>query len=266
VTLALTFLALLVVLTALFWLMASVVQPFLYTEVAPALGWRSLAAGVLMAGFLSFWAHLNANASHRDKYGTFFDFTPTAIEEVTQFDAIRRYPGRRDATTPATEETVSYVRANGTGGRVEFVEAKNPTVRYAVSSTNYMTVAILIPQAVGEPLRLEAELDPTGRSYRTPDRIFRQVRGSRTLEGEYPGVIRNPDRMALILAFGINVAHYLLWFVAFAFLLRYDAGSSLGFAAGFGMLTMLAIMPLLFQRNAPISGLPPVPVIGATAG
>ena len=48
----------------------------------------------------------------------------------------------------------------------------------------------------------------------------------------------------------INVVHFALWVVAFWPLLNFRVGLSLLLATIFGTITMLVLMPLLFNTNA----------------
>jgi len=252
VTLLLTFLALTASLTALFWGLSLFVQPYLLSETVQRLGLRSLAGGVLLAGFLTGWTYLNTRASHPGKYDTLLEFTPTLTIEIHEFDAVHRL-NRKQPDGQWLEETVTYRRANPTA---PFLATTEPYDRFAVSGTrngvSYMTTAILVKEPGTATIwRMEPSLSPDGKTYQTraEEVVFRQKGGSRYLEAAQPGTVYVPSLISIVVALILNLLHFAIWFIVFWPLLRYPSGTALGLAFGFGLLTMLVIMPLLFQEN-----------------
>lgn len=252
-TLLLTFVLVAVSLTALFWSMSLVIQPYLYSEPADRLGLRSLVGGVVLALFLTGWAYVNTRAAHFGKYDTVLEFTPTDTRTIDGFEAVHRLD-RKAADGAWAEETVAFVRTPGVDGR--FVEAADPTQPFRINGSRggvpFMTVALRVtgPDG-GSPARFDANLAADGATYRTrsEDVVFTEAGGSRYVEGRLPGVVYAPSLLAVIAAVTLNVIHFALWFVVFWPVLRYGSGLALGLAAGFGLMTMLTIVPLLFEEN-----------------
>ena len=78
-----------------------------------------------------------------------------------------------------------------------------------------------------------------------------EEKGSRYLQTDQLGVIYVPSTWAVILALLLNLLHFAIWFVAFWPILQFTRGHALALTAVFGILTMLLVMPLLFERARP---------------
>src|SRR5258706_14388706 len=90
VALALTLVLSAVAFTALFWGIALIAQGYLYGQPADKLPLRALVAGLAVALYMTVWNYANTPASHEDKDGTGFTFTPTATKEVSELEADRQ--------------------------------------------------------------------------------------------------------------------------------------------------------------------------------
>lgn len=250
VTLLLTFVLVTVSLTALFWGLSLFLQPFLYSEPADRLGLRSLAGALVLSLFLTGWTYINTRASHQGKYDTLLEFKPTATREITEFQAVHRQ-NRKGDDGQWVEELVPFRR--GVGRFVETGDAsRHFTVTGVRNGIQFMTVALLIPQSDGgDAKRYDANLTPEGASFatRAEEVIFTEKGGSRYVEAGLPGVVYSPSLFTVIVAMMLNGLHYAIWFVVFWPILRYTSGAALGLAFGFGLLTMLMVMPLLFEEN-----------------
>ncbi|MGL4419169.1 MAG: hypothetical protein ACRCZF_00765, partial [Gemmataceae bacterium] len=99
--------------------------------------------------------------------------------------------------------------------------------------------------------RFDAELDAAGR-YK-PGKVFRDPAGRFIEYGQssVPGPIAIPSRGAIIGAILLNIGGVLIWFVALWPILRFDSGHAAGMALVLGGVTILLLMPLLFNRNSP---------------
>jgi hypothetical protein len=241
----LTFILLTVALTALFWGLSVVVQGYLYSQPADKLPLRALVAGLLVACFLTFWTYTNTRASHPDKYGTFFEFSPTATRNVDEFEAVRRL-AYKDANGQPKEETMPF-RWQSAGGGGRFV---NPATNqeFRLNTASYMTVALLVPEG-DQTIRFDAVLN--GDTYATPTRRFVEEGGSRYIDGTNPRLMVVPSSSAFALALLLNFAHFLVWLLAFWPNLRYSFGPALMLTILFGGVTMVVVMPMLFQMNTP---------------
>lgn len=261
VTLALTLAVSAVALTALFWGLALVAQGYLYGQPADRLPLRALVAGLAVALFLTVWTYANTRASHPDKYGTVFTFTPTGTADVTEFEAVRRFgkvEGKtttwlRDEKGQPREETAKYRWQPEGGGR--FVEAGTGK-EFKLNDAYTMTVAIVVPEN-GRPVRFEAPVKD-GTYVKTDQELrFAEQGGSRYIEGTRLHEMVVPSASAFALAVLLNVGHFVVWFLAFWLVLRFGAGHAALFTLVLGTVAMLVVMPLVFERNA----VKPVPLI-----
>jgi hypothetical protein len=206
---------------------------------------RALVAGLLVACFLTFWTYTNTRASHPDKYGTLFEFKPQAVRTVDEFEAVRRF-AYKDANGQPREETIPF-RWQAAGGGGRFV---NPATNqeFRLNTATYMTVALLVPEG-DRKVRFDAVLN--GDTYATPERRFVEEGGSRFIDGTNPRLMAVPSSSAFVLALALNAAHFLVWLVAFWPILRYSLGHALMLTILFGGVTMVVVMPMLFQMNLP---------------
>lgn len=233
---------------ALLWAGSLLVQPYLFNQVADRLGLRAAAGGLILGTFLTGWVYVNTRATSPDRYGTLLEFNPTARRDVTEFDAVRRLP-RQGPDGKWAEETVPYKRITGRN-EVAFGEGGDSSKPYRPNTSTYMTAAVLVPDAGGDKVRYDAALDARGQAY-TGDRVFVEAGGRRYVELDLPGTVYSPSRWAAIGALLLNVAHFGLWFLVLWLVMQYEPGAALGGAAALGLLTMLAVMPLLFGSNLP---------------
>lgn len=262
-TLLLTFVLVTVSLTALFWGLSMFLQPFLYSEPADHLGLRSLAGGLILGVFLTGWTYINTRASHQGKYDTILEFKPTTTRELSEFQAVHRL-NRKGDDGQWVEELVPFRLSVN-----RFVETGDSTRHFTITGsrngTQFMTVALMIPQSGGgEPKRYDANLSPDGATFvaRAEETVFTEKGGSGYVEAGLPGVVYSPSLFTVIVALLLNSVHYAIWFAVFWPILRYSSEAALGLAFGFGLLTMLMAMPLLFEENRVA---PPVATAPATA-
>lgn len=256
-TLVLTFVLVTVAVAAVLGAVSLFVQPYLYGEPADRLPLRAAVGGLAVGCFLTVWVYANTRADRPDKYGTFFEFNPVGSTPVAAFEAVERSAAKGpDGTHPETTIAFKHPAARADG----FVQAADPTKPYRVNTADSMVVAIVVAEPDGKKSRYDADLTDAG-VYRTPDKIFREVGGSRFLEGGNPAVVYAPSTAAVVVAVGLNVFHFVLWYAVFWAGLRYGPGMALGLAAGFGLATMLIALPLLFEINTK-----PAPPTAAAAG
>ena len=187
-------------------------------------------------------------------------------KEFNEFEAIRWVSPdgtklKLDSSGNPVEVVVKFKK--GTGAKASsFVEEKTDA-HFQMSSSgtsgdSYMTAAIRAkPGPDDEPVRFNAQLKEDKRSqaktYATgPEgRRFVEEKGSRYLQTDQLGVIYVPSTWAVILALLLNLLHFAIWFVAFWPILQFTRGHALALTAVFGVLTMLLVMPLLFERARP---------------
>lgn len=246
-TLVLTFALGLMAFTALLWGLSVVLQGWLYSGTVDRLPIRALAGGLALSCFLTSWVYANTRlATHKDKYGTLFEFVASGVTEVGEFKAVRQLATKKETTT---EFTWTGEKRNG-----KFVEKGNASKEFKLNTSDYLTVALLIPDAGGQEVRFDAELE--GGRYKAKaddsnaERWFREKGGSRYLDGKAPRILMVPSFTALVVALAINFAHFAIWVLVFWLGLRYQVGHSLMLTIIFGLVTMLVVVPLLFNLNA----------------
>lgn len=231
-----TFVGLVVGLFAFFWGTTLFLQSALYNAPATKLPIRAATAAFLVGGFLTMWTFINTRAESKDRYGTFFEFNPTASHEFTEFTAVRRDANKKETSVP-------YKKAGG-----NFVEAQDPSKAFKMVSSDFLVAAVEIKDG-DKPVRYDAEFDKNGK-YLSRAPVFREAGGRRFIEfGNVPSPIYVPSRGALFAALALNGLHFVVWFVALWPVLRYTVGHAIGGAIALGLFVMLLLLPLLFDKN-----------------
>ncbi len=262
-TLALTLVLSTVALTALFWALAVVLQTYLYNQPADQLPLRALCGGLAVGCFLTAWAYLNTRmVSHTDQYGVVFGFdrmmVATSSKEVDEFEAVRRLRVKDEKGQPK-EVTVPFKWQPGATGGGHFAEAATGK-DFRTNTSDYMTVALLVPEGNGNKARFDAVMKD-GTYAREGDYVrFTEEGGPRFIDADPaagPRLMQVPSTGGLAAAVGVNVLHYVVWFLVFWLALRFTFGHALGLTAVFATASMLVLMPLLFKLNEP----KPVPLI-----
>jgi len=262
VTLLITLLLIALVLFALFLGGGLVAQGYLYQEPVDRLPLRALAGSVLVGLFITMWVLIDRGAPR--KYDTFFQFAPYTTREFTEFEAVRWVSP--DGTKLKLDEsgkrleTVAKFKKGAATQADKFVEDPGGQP-FLLSSTSgksgesYMTAAIrakLDPDA--EPVRFDVQLkNDRGATvnYAAPREGLRFIEegGSRYIQADQLGVVYVPSTWGVILALLINLLHVLVWFAVFWPILQFTRGHAFVLTVVFSLVTMLALMPLLFERN-----------------
>jgi hypothetical protein len=254
--LMLTLLLVTVALLAVFWGGSLVAQGYLYNQPADRLPLRALAAALLVGSFLIVWVWIDKRSP--GKYETFFNVEGEESTQFTEFEAVRVQPVREGKqVTYKPGEVVSKVK-RGVGAAAEFIDERTgkPFVlsgSFPPDNTDLVTVAIVVKDEAGNPVRYDATLDTnpnTGEktySRNVDSRRFVQVKGDRYIRPTQLGVIYVPRTVFWALA--LNVVHFVVWFAALWLLLRFAWTHALLFTVVFGLVTMLMLMPLLFKPN-----------------
>ena len=271
--LLLVFLMLTLGLFALFLGGGLVAQGYLYQNPAERMPLRSVAAAVLVSGFITLWVAIDRKSPGR--YDTFFNFVPYTTAEFTEFEAVR-WTGsggklKLDDKGKPNEVLVKFKRAPG-GKDAKFLEEGTNTPFQmngtAATGGQYMTGAIRVKGPDDpEPVRYDATLkeDPrTKEKTYTPETRFKEEKGSRYVEVHQIGTLFVPSTGTVMGALALNLMLFVVWLVAFWPLLRFTLVHALVFAGAFATLTMLGAMPLLFKQNrAPKPPPTPAPVPAA---
>jgi hypothetical protein len=233
---------------ALLWAVTAYVQQTLYESSVDRLPMRSLIGAVLLGCFYTFWVYANTRADSKDKYGVAYDFSPTARHEIDEFVAVRRFPTVKESDGTAREERVSFKRT-ALGRTARFTDDRNRVFRPNDSLS--LTVALEVKHGPDGPTRYDAVIDakgnyelPNGRSPR-----FVEAGGKRFVEADTPGLVFAPSTSALLGALALNLGGFVVWLVVFWPCLRFTLGHAVGGAFGFGLVMMLFVVPLLFEKN-----------------
>ncbi len=255
----LTFALVFVALYAMFWIVTLVAQGYVYEQPADRLAIRAAGAALLVSGFLMLWVALDRRSP--GKYDTFFEFAPYTTAPFHEFDAVRweadpavqgKVAFKKDAAGKLAEKVTHYKRSGGKTSR--FVDDKTGK-EFVLSDGGMVTAAVIFqPEEGKSPVRFDAifrEDKRTGNKTYPPkgndDRRFADPGGSRYVMVDQPGVIYIPTTGAVVLALLINFALFVVWFAAFWPVLRFGAGFAFLLAGAFGLLTMFALMPVLFK-------------------
>lgn len=247
-SLVLTFLACLVGLTAVFLGLSLTLQRLFYSQAADKLPLRAIVAALILAIFLTGWTFLNTRASHKDKYGTFLEFNSTAQAPLTDFQAVRRLRFKDKDSGQFKEESVPFVlSADGK----QFVE-KDGLKPFRRNTSDYVTTALLVTRD-GKSSKFVAPIAEftSADQKKTGDPVlFKEETGTATVSDQNLHVVEIFSYAGLVAVLGLNALHFALWLVAFWPVLRFRVGLGLLLTAIFGGVTMLVLMPLLFNSNA----------------
>jgi hypothetical protein len=253
---------------ALFWGGGMVAQGYLYSQPAERFPLRAAAAALLVGIFLILWCWIDKRSPR--KYDTFFEFAPYETKPVDEFEAVRWVADPAAAIKGKTEfkkgedgkpiEKVTKFKRPGGSKTGAFVEEGTGN-HFELSGTPkgggppVLTAALLVrPEPGADPIRMNAELKKDDRhgtvTYAPgPERRFTEEGGSRYVKADQLGVLYVPSTGVVVLALLLNLAHFVAWFLAFWLILQFRWSHALGFAAAFGLLTMLMVLPLLFAQT-----------------
>jgi hypothetical protein len=84
---------------------------------------------------------------------------------------------------------------------------------------------------------------------RRPPVEFIEDGGRRYVEEEQMGTLFVPSTGTIVVALLINIVHFVVWFAAFWAILQFTRGHAFALTTIFGLVTMLLVLPLLFQPN-----------------
>jgi hypothetical protein len=116
-----------------------------------------------------------------------------------------------------------------------------------------MTGAILVKtDSDPQPVRYNATVKDgphgKGKVY-TQDAKFVEEKGSRFVEAHKLGTLVVPSTATVVVSLLLNFALLVVWLAAFWLVLRFSLGHALLFAGVMGLITLIAIMPVLFKQN-----------------
>jgi len=257
VSLILLFVLLTLVLLALLWGGALIAQSYLYNAPVEKLPLRAVVCSVIMSAFITFWCRLDVKTPGR--YDTLLDFSNEDVKEYDSFEAIKMAAKIEEKTKTVTfgkESNVLFRRQSGGKSTADYLdENRKPFVR---GNSEFLVVAVVVKDKDGATRRFEAERDENGR-FRTPLEYREQgTRAYMTEEGL--GRVFTPKTSTLALNLALNFFHFALWFAIFWYGLRFSPGHASLLTLGFFLVTMLAVIPVLFQQNR---DKPPPPAVVA---
>lgn len=231
----------------LFWGLTVFLQGYLYSEPAAHIPVRAVIAAAVVGGVIGAWTYANAKSDKKGKYGPLHDFDSTGMTDVYEFTAVRKYPGVKGADGQPKEEKATFKRAEGQKSAT-FVEEKTGKP-FQLNTSEFVTTAFELKEADGKVGKFEAVF--AQKDVYAAGKPFTEPGTKRHVDGDVPGTIFAPSTKAKIYAIALNVLNYLAWFLALWLAMRFAWPHALGLAAIFGLLTMLVVGPLLFERVRP---------------
>jgi hypothetical protein len=259
--LLLVFLMMLLGLFALFLGGGLVAQGYLYQNPADRMPIRALAAALLVAGFVTLWVWIDQKSPGR--YDTLFNFSGYSAQDFDEFEAVRwKAAGGKLRLDPGgnyVEATARFKRTAG-GRGATFVE-EGTGQKFEMSGSfgtggQYMTGAIRIKTKDDpEPVRYNLVLRegrPRDEPWPTDERRFQEENGGRYVTVDNKGQfssINVPHTGTVAVSLLLNFALVVVWLAAFWPILRFSLAHALIFAGALALLTMLAVMPVLFKQN-----------------
>jgi hypothetical protein len=275
VALIITFALVTLFLFGLFWGGTLVAQGYFYQNPADRLPLRAAVAALLVGSFTIFWVWLDRK--NPGKYDTFFSFAGETTRDFNDFEAARWHydaaaKGMKKDPQGNPLETIAKFKKTPGGKTPTFVE-EGTNKKFATHDTEMMTAALIVKGDDGNPIRFNAEMKKDARTgamnYISDqnERRFIEEKGSRYIKAGQPGVMYIPSTGVVAVALLVNFLLFLVWFIALWPVLRFSWGHALGFAAVGGLVMMLIVMPLLFNKNRASSPgsaarLPPEPPPG----
>lgn len=258
VVLLLVFLMLALGLFALFLGGGLVAQGYLYQDPADRFPIRAAVAGLLVAGYLTFWVALDQKKPGR--YDTFFNFMPYTTAEFDEFEAVR-WTGvggalKLNESGAPVETVVTFRRPAGTKATQFAAVGTNEKFEPRGSSPGggqYMTGALRVKLATDqEPVRYNALVVDNAaaktKTY-TKDRKFVEEKGARYIEAVQPGTVYIPSTGAVLTALLVNFGLLVVWAVALWPVLKFTLTHALLFAGAASVVCLLALMPVLFKQG-----------------
>lgn len=251
----LVFLMMVLGLFALFLGGGLVAQGYLYQNPADRMSLRALAGAVLIAVFVTFWVWIDQRVPGR--YDTFFNFASYSTKEFDEFEAVR-WSGaggklKVDDKGNYIEKTVKFKREPGASGKFREEGTREEFRLNGSSGGGYMTGAIRVKGPDDpEPVRYNAVIEegkPKEEAKYTSERKFVEEKGSRYVEVQKLGTLFVPSTGTLAVALMLNFTLFLVWLAAFWPILRFSFLHACIFAGAFALITMLAVMPVLFKQN-----------------
>ena len=248
----LIFLSIAACLALLFWVGGVFLQSYLYTMPSQNLFWQAPLAGIVLAGFVSFWCWL-------------IMMSPQAGPTNLPYDTIFRF----DPTEKMVDKPVEYLWL------VPKVPKKGPDIKYkrfpvrppAVNSYEYLEDSIgnkhwdhHIAQAIkleykNEKLQFDLVKPPAGES-QYDYRQFVCTKGGWVLT-EYndgPDGIPTAFRYTLLLInLVLNSVHLALWIVCLWLLTRFFLGHAMLIGFILWLVTTLLLMPILLSYSGGVA-------------
>lgn len=228
INLLLTWLALVVLLYAgSLWL-----QGFIYNEPATQMTWGAPVAGTLLALLLLWWCWLDIRDP--EKYDTLFRFSTA---QSTRYD---------DIWAEKEGQRIHYHKASIPQGtrppQIIYKEVAPPNRIWSRSDS-------ILVKDKDQEVRFEAERD-RDKNYRIPQgKSLRYVdpRG-RYMTEEMPGLVTTERWSSFFGNLGLNLLHFLLWFLCLWLLLRFQWSHAFGLAAAFWVLMTVLVLPSLLDK------------------
>jgi hypothetical protein len=212
------------------------IQGYLYNEPVSGISWRAPAVGAVAGLFFGLWCWIEAKAPGR--YDVLWNFTTREVQEFDKFWSER--------TNGPSKTEILYTKGHDNRGRVEYRDAEGHVWR---RSDNGIMTAIIVEED-GHKTRFEAPLNPDGTFKLIPNEPlqYAEVGGDRKMSEVGLGQVTRTRSGLLWGNLLLNLAHLLVWFLAFWLLLEFQWSHALGLAAIFWLIFALTVWPVLQDR------------------
>lgn len=232
--LALLVAILVVACAAIFAAVTGLIYGVLYSAPAEGLPWRASLAGLIVGAFLGGWCLLER--TYPGRYDTPLAFSPVETKEFPRLTVERK------GDTGTRSE--AYTRGRGDRGAPVYADADGRT--WGRVTDRGMAVAIVVDDK-GQTRRFDAELNADG-TYRVeenrPLRFVEKASGESMTENDL-GSVRVTRWGWLLGNLALNLAHLLVWWLCFWFVMNYQWGHALGLAFVLWLAATFAVWPVL---------------------
>jgi hypothetical protein len=227
--------ALTLIIGAVLWFGAVVLQGWLYNDLARQLPLRALVGGVVLAAFLTGWCAIyKADPGRFDTLPNFK--TETLDGSYDEFQSVR-------VVNKKEQKPVRYIRRGATND----FEAADTGKVWNRSDADGMVVAILIKEkGKDQPTRFEANLAPSG-NFRPPEESrYEADGGKRYMDLSALGKVYRVRSMAYLGNFFANFLHLALWVAVLWPVMRFSLNHAIGIGLLMWGITMIVAQPALF--------------------
>lgn len=220
------------------WVGSVFLQGWLYNDLVSKLPIRALAAGIVMASFLTGWCALYKQDPGR--FDTLINFSREKADGT--YDVIQsvRKVGDKEV------DPVTFTRKPGGRGTSDEFRSSKTNKPWKRSDADGMVVAILIQEPDHpEPTRFIAQLEENGK-FPAYGLRYKQANENRYTEEASLGQIYRVRSGAVLGNFFANGLHLALWVAVLLLIVRFTPGHAIGIGLVYWGIVMIVVQPVLF--------------------